>query len=299
MHNDHMKEGRLTTILFELLNHRSVSARVLAEKLEVSVRTVYRYIDELYAIGIPLIIERGRNGGIRMDEKYVLRSALFTDEEKQQLLSALRVGKNITGNIPQTLIDKVCALFQGKNDNVIEVNLKRWGDENNDNTLFYTLHDACLSHHQIRITYITSDGTKTIRIVYPISLLYHTSAWYVKAYCTLRNDFRMFRLTRILSIEVLTESFTPMRYPETEPYSPKETEVELLFDQSAAYRVYDDFDVSQISKLDDGCLSVRTFMPYDGWLIGYVLSFGSKVQIVRPERLKQDITKEIEKMRNT
>ncbi|MGM9941166.1 MAG: helix-turn-helix transcriptional regulator [Bulleidia sp.] len=291
-----MKEGKLTFIILQLLNRRKVSARYLAEKLEVSVRSVYRYIDELYALGIPVIAEKGRNGGIRIDDSYVLRAALFTPQEKQQLLTALQAGKDITDRIPQTLIDKVTALFQGNRESVIEVNLKRWGKTEHENDRFHLLHDACLTNHAVAITYASSQGTVSERTVYPLSLLYHTSAWYLRAYCTLRNDFRMFRLTRILSMEVLPETFSPMTCPKTEEYSPVETEVSLLFDQSVSYRVYDDFDLSMIRKQSDGSLLVMASMPYDPWLISYVLSFGAKVQVLSPIGLKEDVRKEIQKM---
>lgn len=85
-----MKESRLFKIIYYILENGRITAPELAEKFEVSVRTIYRDIDVISSAGIPIYVTTGRNGGIQILENYVLDKAFFSEKEKQDILSALQ-----------------------------------------------------------------------------------------------------------------------------------------------------------------------------------------------------------------
>lgn len=102
-----------------------------------------------------------------------------------------------------------------------------------------------------------------------------------------KQDFRLFKLSRIVEWELLEESFIPMIFPDIQDTShPSHDKVILLFSKEAAYRVYDEFDINQIQLKENGNLLVTADMPQDDWLTGYLLSFGTQVEIIEPVHLK-------------
>ncbi len=106
-----MQEGRLFRIVYHLLSKGQTTITELAKKLEVSERTIYRDLDALSAAGIPVYMERGRNGGVRLMEDYVLSRELLSEEERKELLSALQ-SLSAAGAYDAALLQKLSALFQ-------------------------------------------------------------------------------------------------------------------------------------------------------------------------------------------
>ena len=104
-----MQESRLFQILYHLLQHSQATAPQLAEKLEVSVRTIYRDIDALSSAGIPVYTEAGRNGGIHLMEDFVLDRSLLSKQEKQEILSALQSLSAVGHDL--AILEKLSGLF--------------------------------------------------------------------------------------------------------------------------------------------------------------------------------------------
>ncbi len=124
-----MQESRLFKIVYHLLDQGQATAPELAEKFEVSVRTIYRDMDALSAAGIPIYAESGRYGGIYLMSGFVLDRVVLSEKEKQEILTALQslnVTKNTSGS--QTL-QKLSAMFQLHTEDWLEVDFSRWGDK--------------------------------------------------------------------------------------------------------------------------------------------------------------------------
>lgn len=282
-----MQESRLFGILYRLINSGQSTSAQLAKEFEVSQRTIYRDIDALSAAGIPVYAESGRNGGIRLMKNFVLNKAVFSEKEKQDILSALQ-SLNAAGNIDNSkTIAKLSALFETNAENWFEADFSRWCSQSSDNIKFEQLKNAVIQYKCVNITYAGSGKETGSRKIHPLKLMYKSKAWYLKAYCTERQDFRTFRLNRIISVEPLDESFTPMPYPEEKTQPPNLTEFVFRFSAKAAYRVYDEFDLSQIHFEENGDLTVSTEMPYDSWIIGFLLSVSTDVEIIKPVSLKK------------
>lgn len=292
-----MQESRLFKIVYYLLDKGQATATELAEKFEVSVRTIYRDIDALSGAGVPVYTETGRNGGIHLMKNFVLDKALLSEEERQEILTALQ-SINITQNISgsQTL-QKLSAIFNLSSENWLEVDFSRWGNRGTDNEKFELLKSAIIHRKCVRITYANSYGTISERIVHPLKMSYKSMSWYLKAYCTEKQDYRIFKLTRIVDLEVLADVFCKSSFPESQEVPGQAyITIVLRFSQNMSYRVYDEFDNTRVNKKENGDLIVSVEMPEDEWLIGYLLSFGTQVDIIEPAYLRKMVAEQAKKI---
>ncbi len=292
-----MQESRLFKIVYHLLDKGRATAPELAEKFEVSVRTIYRDIDALSSAGIPVYAETGRNGGIHLMNDFVLDKAVLSEEEKQEILTALQsinYTQHISGS--QTL-QKLSAIFHLSSENWLEVDFSRWGNKGSDNEKFELLKSAVIHQKCIKITYANSCGTIKERIVQPLKMSYKSMAWYLKAYCTEQQDYRIFKLTRIIDLEILTDGFCKRAFPKLdETMGQAYNTIVLRFPRNMSYRVYDEFDQTRINRQENGDLIVSAEMPEDEWLIGYVLSFGTQIDIIEPAYLKNIVAEQAKKI---
>lgn len=288
-----MQESRLFKILYYLLDKGGATAPELAKKFEVSVRTIYRDIDALSGAGIPVYAEAGRTGGIRIMDDFIIDKAVFSEEEKQEILTALQSINMIQNVGSSPILQKLSAMFQMDWDNWLEVDFSRWGNEGNDNEKFELLKTAVIHCRNVKIFYAGSRGMISERTVQPCKLVYKAKAWYLKAYCTDKQDWRLFKLSRILDLEILKERFVRRSYPK--PLDLPEIDLDqitLRFPEEMAYRVYDEFDKTQVQRQENGDLIVSVKMPDDDWLTGFLLSFGTQVEILSPRHLRKRIAKQ-------
>ena len=286
-----MQESRLFRIVYFLLNRGQVTAAELAREFEVSVRTNYRDIDALSGAGIPVYAETGRNGGISLLDNYVLDRTLLSEKERQDILAALQSLSAAGNTCDKATLDKLSALFRLPSDNWYEVDFSRWGEVAQDNNKFEDLKKAVVCHRCVQISYVGAYTAESSRKIHPLKLLYKSRAWYVKAYCAEKKDFRLFKLNRIIRWELLEEEFIPVSWPEPseEEKTPEQdqTPIVLRFSREVAYRVYDEFDLNHIQEQENGEMLVTAYMPQDGWLTGFLLSFGAQVEVISPAYLRE------------
>lgn len=288
-----MQESRLFKILYHLLDKGQATAPELAERFEVSVRTIYRDIDALSGAGIPVYTEAGRNGGIHLLNDFVLDKAVLSEAEKQEILAALQsihITRNMDGS---RTLQKLSALFQLHSENWLEVDFSRWGNPGYDNETFELLKSAVIRHRNVKLRYAGSYEEIRERTVQPYKLVYKAKAWYLQAFCTEKQDWRIFKLNRILELEALEEGFSQLNPPgPIETFEGEYPKVTLRFPKEMSYRVYDEFDKAQIQRQENGDLVVSANMPEDPWLIGFLLSFGTRVDILSPAHLKEAVAEQ-------
>ncbi|MFG6393157.1 MAG: YafY family transcriptional regulator [Lachnospiraceae bacterium] len=288
-----MQETRLFKIVYYLLGKGQATAPELAKKFEVSARTIYRDIDALSGAGIPIYTETGRNGGIYLMDGFVLDKTILSKEEKQEILTAVQ-SINAMQNTSSQALQKLSAMFCTSQEEWIEIDFSRWGNKGSDNEKFDFLKRAILNHKAVKIHYADTYGVIGERTVWPLKLYYKAKAWYLKAFCTKRQDFRLFKLNRILELSILDKSFSCHSFKEPPDSTDKEGEIQVIlrFPEEVAYRVYDEFDKTQIQRQEDGSLIVSAKMPEDKWLTGFLLSFGALADIISPIRLKEAVAKQ-------
>ena len=202
-----MKDNRLFRILYYILEKGKVTAKELADKFEVSVRTIYRDIDSISSAGIPIYATQGKGGGIEIAEDFVLSKSLLSENEKQQIMSALHGLENTTIQHENELLTKLSALFKMKNTSWIEVDFNNWQNNKLYEKTFNDIKSAIISKNIVSFTYFSSNEKGTSRSVKPVRLLFKSQDWYLYAFCLLRNDFRYFKLSRIRNLEIHTEKF--------------------------------------------------------------------------------------------
>ena len=282
-----MSDSRLFKILYYLLDRKRATAPELAAEFEVSARTIYRDVEALSSAGIPIYTEPGRNGGICLLQDFILDRAVLSENEKLEVLTAVQsiFATGYTGG--KEMLTKLSALFNVNTRNWLEVDFTCWGKSAYDNSKFEQLKTAVIRCREIKIVYENTNSERSTRIIQPLKIFYKSKEWYLKAFCTKKQDFRMFKLNRILELELLEQTFIPRPYPEpNQGFWQTHSQIVLLFSREIAYRVYDEFDKTEITYRENGDLIVCTKMPVDAWLIGYLLSFGAQVEIIEPTDLK-------------
>jgi predicted DNA-binding transcriptional regulator YafY len=288
-----MKNDRLFQILYILLERQSITAPELAKLLEVSVRTVYRDIETLSLAGVPVYTASGKGGGISLMSGYTFDKALLSDEEQNQILFAIQSLQAADQNVGGLLL-KLGTACRKTNTSWIEVDFSRWGMRRTDNPKFEQLKKAILEKRIMHMIYCGTSGNITERDVKPVRLVFKNKNWYLQAFCLQAEAFRLFKVSRIMELEVtdntFTESFTDL--PSLDGGDPPPfpgTAIRLRFPPSMAFRVYDEFDRGSIAPQPDGSLCVSAEFPIDGWVFGYLLSFGTEVEILEPAHLKAEL----------
>lgn len=272
------------------------TAPELAEKLEVSIRTIYRDIDIISSVGVPIYVTTGRNGGIQIDDSFVLDRLILSDKEKEDIITALKSVSIVDDRNSDTL-SKLSAIFNTKNEDWLEVDFSRWGNKAQDNTMFQKLKEAIISRKMLCIVYANTRGEVIERVICPLKMAYKAKNWYIKSFCMNKSNFRIFKLTRIIQARDMEKNFDPMEFPQEKKEMKVNYEnVILRFPQRMAYRIYDEFEVDEIHQDDNGDFIICAPMPIDEWLIGYLLSFGSKVCIIEPKYLKKIVYNEAKKI---
>ena len=291
-----MQIERMLRIVFVLLNKEKVTAGELAAEFEVSPRTIYRDLDALCQAGIPIYTCQGRNGGIKLVDSFVLNKSVLSQEEQNEILAAL-YGLNAV-HYPQAekVLTKLSAIFGGRLTDWIVVDFSDWGPAKQDTLA--KIKEAILNRKLLSFTYYSSYGEKTSRTVEPLQLWFKGRAWYLRAFCRNKQDQRLFKLNRIKELSLLPEGFT--RYPETPPVPDSERTVSevaitMKIHSTQAYRVYDEFEESQITPHADGSFTVGFSCPEDEWVYGFILSFGMYAEVLEPPHIRKIIKERLKK----
>ena len=293
-----MKDNRLFKILYYILEKGKVTANELADKFEVSVRTIYRDIDSISSAGIPIYALQGKGGGIEIAEDFVLSKSLLSENEKQQIMSALQGLDNTTKQSENELLTKLSALFKMKNTSWIEVDFNNWQNNKLYEKTFDDIKSAILSKNIISFTYFSSNEEETSRSVKPVRLLFKSQDWYLYALCLLRNDFRYFKLSRIKNLDIHTEkfddSFEDILLKKEMPHE-NTVNIKVKFNRKVAFRVYDELN-GGITEDNDGNLYTEIQIPNNHNLYNYIFSFGDGAEVLEPKEIRRQIKEMINKM---
>lgn len=296
-----MKLERLMTITILLLNRKRVQAQELADRLEVSLRTVYRDLDTLGQAGIPIVSYTGTEGGYEIMDSFRLDRQLLSIDELTALSTALRGLESTKAYDPSNmdlLLSKVGAMVAqaekgraGDNDR-IQIDFTPWKNSEEDRSRYDSLRQAVNDRKLIRFKYTSRDGGEQERDVEPMALVLKTYAWYLHGYCRLRGDYRIFKLSRIRELRVQSDTFIRRgtslaqlndRWAQPEIHKMNMAiHAVLQFQASAAVSVMDRFDEGEIERLPDGKLIVRTTYLSEHWLIGTVLHYSIDVKVLEP-----------------
>ncbi|MCI8812461.1 MAG: YafY family transcriptional regulator [Oscillibacter sp.] len=294
-----MKNSRLFEILYLLVEKRAVTARELAERLEVSERTIYRDVDALSAAGIPVFTQKGQGGGIRLMDQFVLDRALLSQAQQDEILFALQAILATGGGAEEETLSRLTALFRREGTGWLEVDFTDWGSGAAERENFALVKEAILTRRPLSFTYYSSAGARSRRTAEPARLVFKGGCWYLSAFCQKRQDWRVFRLMRMEALTV-EEGVCPTRRPPDRLEAPapggyRGVDLRLRFAPSAAWRVRDYFHPREITREEGGCLLVACNFPEDQWLMSFLLSFGSQLEVLSPVYWRDRLAGEIKK----
>ena len=300
--------NRLLSIIYILMNKGTVTAKELAERFEVSVRTIYRDIDTLSMAGIPVYTTKGRNGGISLTEQFVLDKMLVSKKEQQQILAALASLKETGAHEENETLSKLGDFFKEKPENWVAIDFSDWSGRRKE--LFNQIRDAILNRYVLSFDYYGQHAEMSRRCVEPVQLLFKEYTWYVRAFCRTRQAMRLFKVLRMKRVVLLDETFEPRDSEEAE-HIPKDVrltkegesaliddseEIILRIDKREAYRIYDRFDEDEITVLPDGNFRVHFSCSLDDWVYGLILSFGPSAKVLEPEYVQTEVHRRITMM---
>lgn len=255
----------------------------MAQEFGVSLRTVYRDVETLNAAGIPIYAETGRSGGICLMKGFVLDRALLSQEERGEILGAVREMEE-DFSAPDSL-QKLAQLFRLPDRDWLELELS---PEEEGRLEF--LRRAVMQHHWADITYAGPGGEPEKLSVMPLRLSCRPEGWYLKACCS--GEYRLLALSRIVKWKPSVSTFEPRDFPEDKPTpGPETSRVILRFPAEMADSVYEAFDGSLIAQRRDGTLELRQNIPVDDRLIGRLLAMGPGVRVSAPATLKEELAR--------
>ncbi len=293
-----MADNRLFQMLFMLIEKGSSTAPELAEHFEVSVRTIYRDIDILSSVGVPIYTIQGKGGGIFIQENYVLNKSLLSEQEQKQILLSLQGLRIFDDENTGALLSKLGGIFQKKNISWIEVDFSEWRKRSED--IFRILQSAIFKSKVVTFTYHSGKGQSEKRRAEPLKLVFKSRDWYLYAFCKTRRDFRFFKLNRIKNPQITERNFVRAApdkvFDNVSRYSEKTVTLSLLFQKEMAYRIYDEFD--DVTELEDGNYSVNIALPNNDSLYSFLLSFGGSVEVIAPKQVRKTMIKKIIAMKN-
>lgn len=289
---------RLIEMVVLLLNRETVRAQDLADRFGVSARTIYRDVEELSLAGVPIYMTKGRGGGISLMREYALNRVLLSDQDKESIILALKTLQTTRHPAADSALERVGALIRqnaADMDDWVQIDFTQWGSDPDEAGRFGAIKQAILQRRLIAFDYVDSAGSRTSRAAEPMRLIYKGRAWYLYAYCRLKNDFRVFRLSRIKELVVQEAEFQrrDARVPDDLEYDDaahKLVSLRLRFAPEVLHRIYDDFDERQITRNPDGTCDVAASFPEDEWVYGYILSFGKSVEVLEPLAVRESIS---------
>ena len=291
-----MKCEIMIEILFMLLSKKRVTAEDISRRFLVSKRTVYRYLDELSLI-VPIYVERGSKGGFSVVDSFRLPSTFLTEKEYAVVLQALvAFADELPGAEILSAINKIKANSKGAreislNSNTLIIDSGPWGITDEYNNKLKVLAECVEKSICAQVCYRNIDGVVSQRTIEPHTLVLKQGIWYVYAYCTLRCDFRLFKVGRFESINVDNVSFERRN---TEALSnvfgyrasdPDRETVVLEVESAIISEIEEWLGVECVREKIDEKYIVRAELPINSGLVSKVLGYGGKVRVLEPKSL--------------
>ena len=296
-----MKIDRLIGILSVLLQKEKMTAPELAERFEVSRRTINRDIEDLCKAGIPIQTSQGTGGGISIMEGYRLDRTILTSKDMQMILAGLRSLDSVSGSSYYCqLMEKIrtgSSEFISGRDSIL-IDLSSWyGDSLTPK--IETIQDAVENRHLVRFQYYAPSG-ESERTVEPYFLVFRWSSWYLWGWCKDRKDFRMFKLNRMDRIQKTDESFEcrniAMPDLSNEKIFPGGIKVKVLFEPDQKWRLVEEFGPKCFTEYDDGRLLFTGNYTDLGNLITWLMTFGDKAEVIEPREAREAISQMVKRM---
>lgn len=309
-----LRGDRLLSIMLFLQSHGQASAKELARKLEVSKRTIYRDIEALSSIGVPVYAERGRNGGLSLIEGYETKltgldefeiRALFVSPA-EQILEDLGLNRN-SERARNKLIASLPPIYREIAKRVwgrIHVDISSWRAQQEKMNSFEVIKDAIWKENKLKIVYQHLDGKINEVITCPLGLVSKGNHWYYIA-SKENGDIRNYRISRICEAIILDEAFSrPLNFDLAQYWK---SSTEAFIENLPSFDVSVEVKASLLPRLKftgrfarikevgpqhkNGWVSVELSFDTEDEAKGYILGFADDIKIIKPIDLRDKILK--------
>lgn len=304
-----MKVDRLVSIILILLETERVGAQELAERFEVSPRTIYRDIDAINMAGIPVCSTSGVGGGFAIMEQYKIDKKVFSAADLSAILMGLSSLSNmIRGEELVNALAKVKSFIPAdrakdieRKTNQVLIDLSPWSGNRNLQPHLELIQTALQENKLLSFSYADQRGNKTARRAEPYQLVLKNSQWYWHGYCLARNDFRLFKLSRTSSLQLLDETFLPREHPApqldaSDLLAKMQTPITLRIHKSVLERVLDYCNDEDISPDGEEHYIVRYPFLENDYYYGILLGLGDKCECLSPEHVRTEMKRRIADM---
>ena len=295
-----MKLDRMIGILAVLLQQEKVTAPWLAEKFEVSRRTINRDIERLCMAGIPIVTSRGAGGGISVMEGYKIDRTLLTSSDMQAILAGLRSLESVSGTgryaqLMDRLLPGASDLLSG--DPHILIDLSSWYKTALAPKI--ELHEAIENSRLVSFSYHAPSGESS-RLVEPYDLIFQWAGWYLWGWCRTREDFRLFKLNRMTELaDAGSFEKRPASLPDLsqERVFPHVFQVKARIEPEYRWRLIEEYGADSFQEQEDGSLLFTFGFTDKTGIVGWIASFGGGAELLEPEELRRDLAQFGEKIR--
>ena len=302
-----MKIDRLVSIIMILLEKERIGAQELADMFEVSPRTIYRDIDTINMAGIPVCSVPGVGGGFEIMQKYKVDKKVFSTADLSAILMGL---SNLSTMIRED--ELVNALAKVKSfipadraedielkANQIYIDLSPWMSNKNIQPYLEIIKTALQESKLLSFEYADRHGNKTARTTEPYQLVLKSSHWYLQGYCHKRNDFRLFKLSRMSNLQMQEETFTPRDYQKpqldiTDIVTTMQTEIKIRIHKSVMDRVLDYCTYEHFTPDGDEYYIVSFPFIENEYHYNILFSFGDKCECLEPLHIRAEMKRRIQ-----
>ncbi|MDX9827697.1 MAG: YafY family protein [Spirochaetia bacterium] len=299
-----MKIDRLLSIVVYLLNRDLVNAGKLAERFGVSIRTIQRDMETINLAGIPLISVQGPSGGYGIMENYKMDRRLVTLDDLFFIVTALRgIGDSLEDRRIDDTLEKMRGLVPTSvnrdykdREEKLHIDFSMLGGGPDQRKTFKTVQAAVNSGRLLKMDYTNNRLERDSRIVEPMTIVFQWRAWYLYAYCHLREGYRLFRISRIRNPHILNEGFRrrsrgfeEFSRDNSQEKSENIIELTLKFSKTMSGLAEEFYNKENLERTEDGGFIAKTRMPEDGWMYGYILSYGAFVEVLEPPHVRDTI----------
>ena len=302
-----MKIDRLVSIIMVLLDKKRIGAQELADMFEVSPRTIYRDIDTINMAGIPVRSISGVGGGFEIMQNYKMDKSVFSTADLSAILMGLSsLSDMIRGNELINALAKVKSFIPADKAHDIElktnqicIDLSTWMGNRNTQAYLDIIKTALQDCRLVSFEYIAHHGKKTMRTVEPYQLVLKGGHWYFQGYCRMRNDFRLFRLSRISNLQMEKENFIPRDFQKPildfeETLQSMQAPIKIRIHRSILDRVLDYCTYEHFFP-DGGDYYIVDF-PFieNEYYYDILLGFGDKCECLEPLKIRDEMKRRIQ-----
>lgn len=289
-----MKLDRLIGVLSVLLQKESVTAPELAERFEVSRRTIGRDIEDLCKAGIPIVTTQGVGGGIRIMDGFSMDKTLLTSKDMQMIMAGLRSLDSISGSqYYSQLMEKIkvgSSEFVSGNDSIL-IDLSTWYKDSLTPKIGL-IQDAIELKKTIQFRYY-SPKNEMEREIEPYYLIFKWTNWYVYGWCTLRQDYRLFKVNRMdqmrhVSDFVMREN-VPLPDLDDKRIFPTQNIVKAVFEPEMKWYLIEQFGVNSFTEAPDGRLLFEYEYSDMESLLSWMLTCRDAVTVLEPETVRNEL----------